>query len=138
MPLKLTPCIALLLLTLVSGKLTPLHPPEGGLNLDGRMVLPEVLDLSRKERQRMLNTRERRQFAARLLDTMEPVWPRSLTDPMDWAPCDDGSPSSGPPLLRREFCNALMSVKRRGPASGAGHHARRSPTPSASRASQTS
>ena len=77
----------------------------------------------------MLNARERRQFAARLLDTMERVWPRSLTDPMDWAPCDDGSPSSGPPLLRREFCNARMSVKRRGPAFWCGPPREEEPDP---------
>ena len=60
---------------------------------------------------------------------MEPVWPRSLTDPMDWAPCDDGSPSSGPPLLRREFCNARMSVKRRGPAFWCGPPREEEPDP---------
>eukprot|EP01045_Picozoa_sp_COSAG04_P032179 COSAG04_NODE_6221_length_1381_cov_0.632605_1_plen_297_part_00 len=87
----------------LDGHFVGARPDLPAADLVAEEITPDMLmDLSRKERQRMLNTRERRQFAARLLDTMEPVWPRSLTNPMDWAPCDDGSPSSGPPLLRRE------------------------------------
>ena len=114
----------------LDGHFVGARPDLPAADLVAEEITPDMLmDLSRKERQRMLNTRERRQFAARVLDTMEPVWPRSLTDPMDWAPCDDGSPSSGPPLLRREFCNARMSVQRRGPAFWCGPPREEEPDP---------